>query len=217
MSWETQTLNRLRNALPIDIHRELYYTLFESHLTYCISVWGGSAQKNLESLWTSQKKCVRSLFGDYEAYQDKFKTACRTRSIDRQQLGQEFFALEHTKPLFKEHKIMSLHNLYTYHCFMETFKILKFRTPISLFSEYTLSTRKPTTIITASPSKTFIDSSSLLWNTIAPKLKLHDYSAKVNIVKSKLKNSILTNQHCENKFDWTCEDHNARNLKFGDP
>ena len=168
----------------------------------------------MEKIWKSQKKCIRSVFGDHEAYHDKFKTACRTRSIGNQQLGHEFFALEHTKPIFKAQKIMSFHNLYTYHCFMECLKILKFRTPMSLFSEYTLSTRKPTTIITTYPSKTFTYRSSLIWNTIASKLRLCDYSVKVNVVKSQLKNCILANQHRENELDWTCEDYNIQNINF---
>ena len=156
------------------------------------------------------------MFGDREAYQNKFKTACRTRSINQQQLGEEFFAREHTKPIFKEQKIMSIHNLYTYHCFMECLKILKFRSPMSLFSEYTLSNRKPTMIVTTFPSKTFTYRSSLIWNTLTPKLKLSDYSANVSTVKSILKRCILTNQHCENEFVWTPGDHNIKSIKFED-
>ena len=208
LSYATSTLNRIRDSLPVHTYRELYYTLFESHLTYCISVWGGTTQENISKLWKAQKLCIRTLFGDREAFQDKFMTSCRTRSIDSQQLGQDFFCLEHTKPIFKQQNILSIHNLYTYHCFMECFKILKLRSPISLFKEYSLSTRKPTTITPSYPSKTFTSRSTYLWNILAPKMKVLDYSAKISVVKANLKKCIFTNQHNQTKLMWTTEDFN---------
>jgi hypothetical protein len=42
------------------------------------------------------------------------------------------FALEATKPLFKEHNALSVRNLNLYHTLMESFKILKQNTPISI-------------------------------------------------------------------------------------
>ena len=216
LGYATSTLNRLRDSLPAFTYRELYYTLFESHLTYCISVWGGASQQNIEKLWKCQKLCIRSIFGDHKAYHDKFKTSCRTRSLGQQQLGQEFFTLEHTKPIFKEQKILSVQNLYTYHCFMECFKILKLRCPMSLFSDFTLSKRRPTNIITAFPSRTFTSRSSSIWNILAPKLKLYDYSENISIVKTKLKNSIFVTQHSENELTWTPGDYNIQSITIID-
>ena len=43
------------------------------------------------------------------------------------------YTKEHTKPLFKKHNILSIFNLYPYFCLNETYKILKFRTPYSLY------------------------------------------------------------------------------------
>ena len=43
------------------------------------------------------------------------------------------FQLEHTKPIFNEQNLLTLHHLYIYHTFCETFKILKYKIPISLF------------------------------------------------------------------------------------
>ena len=46
-------------------------TLFESHLSYGIYVWGVISQTKLEPVFTVQKKCVCIMFGDNEAYFDK--------------------------------------------------------------------------------------------------------------------------------------------------
>ena len=43
------------------------------------------------------------------------------------------YTKEHIKPLFKKHNILSIFNLYPYFCLNEMYKILKFRTPYSLF------------------------------------------------------------------------------------
>ena len=38
LSYATATINRIIDNLTINLHKELYFTLFESHLSYCISV-----------------------------------------------------------------------------------------------------------------------------------------------------------------------------------
>ena len=87
------TLNRIRDSIPKHLHRDLYYTLFESHLSYCISVWGSAAQHRISSLWTIQKHCIRVLFGDKAAYLDKMNTCVRTRPYDSQVLGNAFYSV----------------------------------------------------------------------------------------------------------------------------
>ena len=73
------------------------------------------------------------LFGKVPNFDQKefYMTCARARTIDHHynELSGKKFDLEHTKPLFNEYKIMSLHNLYSYHIFMETFKIMKFFVP----------------------------------------------------------------------------------------
>ena len=77
------TLNRIKHCVPDNLHKDLYFTLFESHLGYGISVWGGSPQSKLDKIHKIQKKVIRIMFGDTEAYQDKFKTCARTREFVR--------------------------------------------------------------------------------------------------------------------------------------
>ena len=68
LNYAISTLYRIMDSIPKELHRDLYYTLFESHLSYCITVWGNAAQFRMTSLWTVQKQCVRILFGDKEAF-----------------------------------------------------------------------------------------------------------------------------------------------------
>ena len=92
----TGSINRIMKSVPERLHRDLYHTLFESHLTYGLSVWGGSPKTKLEPLFIAQKRIMRVLFGDREAYIDKFKTCARTRMYGSQKLGEEFFSKEHS-------------------------------------------------------------------------------------------------------------------------
>ena len=56
------TLYRLKDSIPKILHKNLYHSLFESHITYCISVWGCLSYTSMHEIFTLQKKCVRMLF-----------------------------------------------------------------------------------------------------------------------------------------------------------
>ena len=71
------------------------------------------------------------MFGDTEAYLEKYRTAARTRSIDFMELGPDFYKLEHTKPLFNSNEILTVHNLYNYQILLCVIQVLKFHTPLS--------------------------------------------------------------------------------------
>ena len=212
LNYASATLCRIRDSIPTELHIDLYHTLFESHLSYCISVWGNAALVHTEKIWMAQKHCIRVLFGDKLAYLEKFQTCARARPYSSQTLGDHFFQLEHCKPLFKTYKILAFRNLYTYHTFMETFKILKLRYPISLYEQYNVSRRKEITLITSHPSKDFVSRSTNLWNTIAPKLKLMDYSHNINQAKSCLKKSLLNMQHVNDDIAWLQDDFDIKKM-----
>ena len=55
---------RIKRALPEHLYKQLYHTLFESHLSYAISVWGGESLNQIKPLFLTQKKCIRIMFGD---------------------------------------------------------------------------------------------------------------------------------------------------------
>ena len=204
LNYAIATLSRIKKYIPKYLHKDLYYTLFESHLSYCISVWGGLPQYKMNELHVIQKKCVRILFGDHEAYLDKFKTCVRARPMpkENQKLGPSFYEKENTKPLFKKHKLLAVQNLYNYHCFMEILKILKFRTPISLHALFTISHRSETTLITPYPNPHFLYQSAIIWNSIRQKLALNDYSVSLGSVKANLKKILFHNQHQHDDNEW---------------
>ena len=204
LNFAMSTLSRIKKCVPENVYKELYYTLFESHLSYCISVWGNIPQYQMDEIHIIQKQCIRILFGDFEAYLEKFKTCARARPMPKnnQILGPEFYEKERTKPLFKKYEILAVQNLYSYHCFMETLKILKFQTPISLHSLYKLSGHNNTNVIPSSPNKQFLYQSSTNWNVIKKKVGISDFSCSISSVKTNLKKCIHLNQHQHRDIDW---------------
>ena len=58
--------------------------------------------------------------------------------------------------LIKKRFIMTVHNLYVYHCSNETLKIMKYRTPISMFNVFKTSNRKTTQMVTPTPDIQFL-------------------------------------------------------------
>ena len=127
---------------------------------------GWCIQEDTESTYYCKKKCIRILFGDKSSYLNKFKTCARSRPFNNQILGAPFYIKEHTKPLFKENMILSIQNLYYYHMALNTYKILNYRIPISLYSIFTLSCRKETLLITPFPSNNFVYNACCIWNSI---------------------------------------------------
>ena len=110
----TAMLSRIRHWVPVEHYIKLYHALFVSHLTYGISVWGGVPKSQMDEIFTIQKHCIRILFGDYQAYIDKFSTCARVRPYNDQKLGPNFFRREHTKPLFNQNELLVVHNSYYY-------------------------------------------------------------------------------------------------------
>jgi len=89
------------------------------------------------------------------------------------------FALQHTKPIFKSHGILSVYNLYPYHILLELYKILKFRLPYCLFDIFqnTSPTRPNHGLCLSVPKtsfdfqrSTFVYQSTICWNWIYKKL-----------------------------------------------
>lgn len=145
------------------------------------------------------------MFGDREAYLNKYKTCARTRPLNEQTLGQKFFQKEHTKPLFNKHSIMNVHNLYLYHCINDVFKILKFRTPISLYSLFNLSNRigRDTLILTPKPSNSYIYRGSIIQNIVRQRLSITEFTTTTSHIKSSVKHIILDTQKLGDSNDWS--------------
>ena len=56
-------IKRIMKFIPRSEYKKLYDSLFKSHLSYCISSWGGVSPYRLSKLFSIQKRCVRLLFG----------------------------------------------------------------------------------------------------------------------------------------------------------
>ena len=232
-------IKRIKKFIPESEYLNIYNALFKSHISYCISCWGGIPRYRLESLFSIQKRCVRLLFGkrfsfDHEEY---YETCARVRTYE-QHMAKKDYRLEHTKPIFNEHNILSLHHLHIQHTFMELFKIVKFRTPISVFEmfhpslrESNISMRLPKINLDISKIN-FMFSASLIWNKLIGTLlnkclpgptglmvpgssACSDMSTPISYVKNKLKNILLHTQKLDthSQFDKSrSKEWNAENF-----
>ena len=208
----TGALCRLRHTIPAELYRTIYSALFESHLGYGISVWGVALKdQDNDKLFITQKHCVRVLFGNLDAYLDKYATCARVRPFGSQKLGSKFYIKEHTKPLFNRHKILTVQNLFKYQCINEIFKIMKFRCPYSLFEEIKISDRDSSfTIILPEYSVTFLYLASKMWNITHKRLLTFEngLSTSAALVKLRSKQIILECQALEMEEHWTPNNFN---------
>jgi len=210
----TGAICRIRRSIPSDLYLKLYSALFESHLSYGISVWGVALKDQTnDRLFIAQKHCIRILFGDLDAYLEKQSTCARVRPYNGQQkLGSQYYQKEHTKPIFKRLKILTVQNLFKYYSISEIYKIIKFRCPYSLYESITISKRFTSlTIILAQKSNTFIYIASKFWNEIHKRiLNPNDgLATSINLVKLRTKNLLLESQSADLKDHWT-----LNNFKF---
>ena len=140
--------------------------------------------------------------------------------------------MENTKPLFKCQEIMTVHNLYTYHTLLETYKILKFRHPYCVFElfhnhrvrQMDLSIEVPMTRLQCQRAS-FVYRGILLWNRYYKQLltpftiPLHheyrvshdlteynsihyDFTTTISVFKSKIVNIILQTQSKGDCYSW---------------
>ena len=71
------TLYRIKDSIPKTLYKSLYHALFESHLTYCISVWGFLSNSVMHEIFTIQKNCVRMLLGKESYNREKLYCYCK--------------------------------------------------------------------------------------------------------------------------------------------
>ena len=140
-------IKRICSYIPPLNYKNIYHTLFESHLLYGISVWGNARKSSINQLFTIQKKLVRYLFGNYESFLEKHCTSASTRPYGKQILGSDFYQEEHTKPLFNENKLLTVHNLHKYMSTNEICIIITSKTPSSLYDSVNFSSRNKRNVI----------------------------------------------------------------------
>ena len=197
-----------------------------SHLSYCISCWGGLPDHRLSKIFALQKRCVRLLLGKITNFDhvEFYMTCARARTID-QHRTEKSHCLEHTKPLFNEHGILTIQNLYIYYTFMETFKVLKFFTPSSIRDLIKFLPRNEKLSLMVPKVKldvtqqNFVFKATKIWNDCKDKIfnrcipsdtgiiipgnsKNSDLSSSLGYIKTKLKDFLLSSQKSGNQVTW---------------
>lgn len=172
-------IKRIKKFIPESHYMKLYDALFKSHISYCISCWGGIAHSRLASLFSIQKRCIRILFGKNVSLDCKeyYETCARARTY-QQHIAIKDYTLEHTKTLFNEHEILNLHHIYIYHTLVDMFKIIKSGDPISIVYLFDRTWIRSCTSMRLRLPRTnsekykvnFVFSGSLIWNSLIYKL-----------------------------------------------
>ena len=196
---------RVSKFLPKNLQKTLYQTLFESHLSYGITVWGNAAKKFTSKLFIIQKHCIRVLLGDKESYLAKFETCMRVRQFGKQKLGPEFYIRESSKPLFNKNHILSIHNLYTSRTLLEIFKVLKSRNPYPIYQNLHLSTRKSTLLVLPKLTTTHSYQASILWNKLRNQLSpadKEDFSSPLGKIKNIIRSLLAAKQNLGDSSRW---------------
>jgi hypothetical protein len=79
-------LYKIRDLCPAPVLRSLYFSIFNSHLSYGLPVWGNANRYYLDKIFKIQKMAIRAIsFADFNA---------------------------HTSPIFKKLEILTLQDLY---------------------------------------------------------------------------------------------------------
>ena len=127
-------IKRVKKFIPSSHYLKIYQSLFVSHRTYGISCWGGVYYSKLQKLFNIQKRCIRILFGESYSFDhtEYYATCCRTKTY-QEHVALKNYALEHTKPLFNKHSLLTLHNLYASRSLVELIKILKLHSPYPVY------------------------------------------------------------------------------------
>ena len=190
ISWEPQigylkqkllcsivVIKRIKKFIPKNEYLKIYNALFESHLSYCISSWGGISENKLQTLFSLQKRCIRILFGKEINYDHpEFYNSCARVRTYKEHMAKKNYQLEHTKPIFNEQSLLTLHHLYIYHTFCEVFKLLTYRTPMPLFELLKNSPSKINMMLIIPKVKldltknNFVFQASCIWNSLHKKV-----------------------------------------------
>ena len=220
------SIKRIYKYIPKSEYLKIYNALFMSHLSYCISCWGGVSHHKLSRIFAIQKRCIRLLFGKTfnRDHKEFYETCARTRTFEEHMAGKNH-CLEHTKPLFNEQNIMSLENLYHYHTFMEVLKILKFGIPYSMHELYKFCPKNEKFRLIVPLQKldisqhNFLFASTKIWNNftafafekccanengliIPGSAANSDLSASTSVIKNKVKMHLLSQQKGGNPISW---------------
>ena len=110
-------LFRARHVLNMQSLKLLYYSFIQSHMVYCSGVWGLGSKTSLNSIFLSQKRAVRIMSFTKLYKKDKLSGV---------------YTYGHTKKIFKEYNLLSVHNLVLTQALNLLQKIKLGRAPVSI-------------------------------------------------------------------------------------
>ena len=135
------------------------------------------------------------------------------------------YCLEHTKPVFNERKILTVYNVYVQQTFVELFKILKSKSPVSIYTLFSFSVLEtsyrlylPKVRLNISKNN-YVFNSSVLWNSLIKDIlekdkpredgvivmgsgMNSDFCTPVAFVKHKLMKMLLCRQKAGDPTTW---------------
>ena len=90
--------------------------------------------------------------------------------------------MNHPKPLFHSYNLLTIHNLYKYHCIIELFKVIKLRTPMSIYELMKRSERRENYFISLPPSSLFDYQASNCWNKCRKSNSEIDFTTSIKLI-----------------------------------
>ena len=189
---------RIRRHIPVKVMLQMYHSFIQSHVNYCSLVWGFCCKSNIESLFTMQKKGIRTVIPGYVNYYYK-----------------DGKLPTHTKATFHKHKILTIHGIIVKNLLVFVQK-LKFQTdslPISV-----RNTIHPDAPITLDPvtddnltwynnhndnwyRKSLFFKAPLLYRS-HPSITENTDGVPNGLLKSAIKRRLLAVQYSDDTDDW---------------
>ena len=117
---------KLRSILPISARQKIFNSQVQCHLNYCSLVWGTSCKSNIDTLFQTQKKAMRSIMPGHVNYYYK-----------------DGVCPSHTKPAFTDLKILTVQNVILKNILIFINKIHNFPSMLPLSVKSTISCYAP--------------------------------------------------------------------------
>ena len=186
-------LYEMRKVLPKTLKKTVYNSIVNSQLTYAISVWGAYLNVDrLKHIFLLQKRALRNIFG--------------IKRVSKHIKG-------HTKPVFKQHDIMTVYNIYIYMSILCLSKLLILGEPqylyeiLKLHSQGTL--RNERVYVPSLKLKHYQDNfcyqAPMIWNFLGSNSSRCNnviHAPSINSMKSRLKSLLLKMQSHGDECSW---------------
>ena len=196
-------LLKMKGTLPIQVLKTLYHSFIHSHMNHCPLIWGLGKKSTVNTLFVAQKRAMRTLvpgFVNYYFDKNTGEHPC------------------HTKPIFTELKIQTIHNVILQHLLVFMRKVIYEISPPSITKLFTVenSTSAILTTFQSVDARLKPHNNSIfvkgpkLYNLIVSQLQCMPdtnrntpiFSAQIKPFKNYIKSRILVLQASGNAHEW---------------